>query len=105
MKEAAYILRDKGCTGIPVVEGDTVVGMVSRSDFKKVGKSSPLHAPVKAYMSVNVVSTNPATPVNKAVRLMIKNNIGRLPVVENEKLIGIVTRSDAMRYYYDLLPD
>ncbi|MBE9544306.1 MAG: CBS domain-containing protein [Proteobacteria bacterium] len=37
--------------------------------------------------------------------LMIKHNIGCLPVVENGRVIGIVTRSDTMRYLYDLLPE
>jgi tRNA nucleotidyltransferase (CCA-adding enzyme) len=36
---------------------------------------------------------------------MIKHDIGRLPVVEDEHIIGILTRSDAMLYFYDLLPD
>jgi CBS domain-containing protein len=36
---------------------------------------------------------------------MIKHDIGRLPVVESGLVIGIVTRSDTMRYYYDLLPE
>jgi len=36
---------------------------------------------------------------------MVKHDIGRLPVVENNRIIGIVTRSDAMLYFYDLLPD
>jgi tRNA nucleotidyltransferase (CCA-adding enzyme) len=36
---------------------------------------------------------------------MIKHDVGRLPVVQDGKMIGIVTRSDCMRYFYDLLPD
>jgi len=38
-------------------------------------------------------------------KLMVKHDIGRLPVVENNRIIGIITRSDVMRYPYDLLPD
>ncbi|CAB1077703.1 tRNA nucleotidyltransferase, A-adding (EC [Olavius algarvensis Delta 1 endosymbiont] len=41
----------------------------------------------------------------QAAQLMVKHDIGRLPVVENNRIIGIVTRSDAMLYFYDLLPD
>lgn len=36
---------------------------------------------------------------------MIKHDIGRVPVVEDGQMIGIVTRTDVMRYYYDLVPD
>ena len=41
----------------------------------------------------------------QAARLMAKHDIGRLPVVESGRVIGIVTRSDTMRYLYDLLPE
>jgi CBS domain-containing protein len=40
-----------------------------------------------------------------AARLMVKHDVGRLPVVEDDRLIGIVTRSDVMTYFYDLMPD
>jgi CBS domain-containing protein len=36
---------------------------------------------------------------------MLKNDVGYLPVVENDKVIGIVTRTDILTYYYDLLPE
>ena len=41
----------------------------------------------------------------QAARLMIRQDIGRLPVAENGRIIGIVTRSDTMRYLYNLLPE
>jgi tRNA nucleotidyltransferase (CCA-adding enzyme) len=37
--------------------------------------------------------------------MMVKHDIGRLPVVEKGGVIGIITRSDTMLYFYDLLPD
>ena len=36
---------------------------------------------------------------------MVKHDIGRLPVVEDGRIIGIITRSDSMLYFYDMLPD
>jgi CBS domain-containing protein len=105
MKEVAAILREKGCTGVPVVEGEKLVGMISRRDFRRVRKESQLSSPVKAFMSRNVKTIKPGTSPRQAVRIMVKYDIGRLPVVENGKIIGIVTRTDAMRYYYNLLPD
>jgi CBS domain-containing protein len=104
MSEAARILRDKGCTGLPVVRGDTLVGVISRRDFKKF-RNQKKDPPVKAFMSREVRTIDPGQGVMQAARIMVKEDIGRLPVMENGKLIGIVTRSDTMRYYYDLLPD
>ena len=104
MKKVARLLREKGCTGLPITEGDTVTGIVSRRDFKKV-QPHKMDSPVKAFMSTNVVQIDAGSTVVQAARLMIKNDIGRLPVTKNGKLIGIITRSDTMRYYYDLLPE
>lgn len=105
MREAALILRRKGCTGLPVVAGETIVGVISRRDFRKLRRESQLDAPVKAFMSREVVTIPPGASPMEAARIMVKHDVGRLPVVEDDRLIGIVTRSDAMLYFYDLLPD
>ena len=83
------MFREKGCTGIPVVEGEKLMGMISRRDFQKVKKDSQLKAPVKAYMSTPVMTIDPGKAPIKAARLMVKHDIGRLPVVEDDRIIGI----------------
>jgi CBS domain-containing protein len=104
MKEVALLLREKGCTGFPVTDGEKLVGIISRRDFKKA-KSKQMAAPVRAFMCTKVTQIDPGSSVIQAARLMIRDDIGRLPVVKDNKLIGIITRTDTMRYYYDLLPD
>lgn len=105
MEAVAAVLRKTGYTGVPVAEEKRIVGIISRRDFKKVRKSSQLKAPAKAFMSATVVDIQPESSVLTAARMMIKHDIGRLPVVEQGDLIGIVTRSDTMRYFYDMLPE
>jgi nanoRNase/pAp phosphatase (c-di-AMP/oligoRNAs hydrolase) len=105
MKQVYTILSEKGHMGIPVLDEGRLVGIISKRDFWKAGKASALNAPVRAFMTKNVVSIKPGKSPMQAARLMIKHDIGRLPVVESGRVIGIITRSDTMRYLYDLLPE
>jgi nanoRNase/pAp phosphatase (c-di-AMP/oligoRNAs hydrolase)/CBS domain-containing protein len=105
MRKVAEILRKKGFTGLPVVSNDRLTGMISRRDFRRIKRDSQLDAPVKAFMTNPVLTIEPGQSPQKAARLMVKHDVGRLPVVKDGRIIGIITRSDAMLYFYDLLPD
>ncbi len=83
MKAVAKILREKGCTGVPVVEGEKLVGIISRRDFRRIKRESQLSSPVKAFMSREVQTVEPGMGPMRAARLMVKHDIGRLPVVED----------------------
>jgi tRNA nucleotidyltransferase (CCA-adding enzyme) len=81
------------------------VGIISRRDFRRIRKESQMTAPVRAFMTPRVMTIHPGKSPMQAAQLMVKHDIGRLPVVKDGQIIGIITRSDVMLYFYDLLPD
>lgn len=95
--EAAKILLRYGHTGLPVVDGEKLVGIISRRDIDKAKHHGLGHAPVKGFMSRKVITINKKTTLPEIQNIMIENNIGRLPVIENELIVGIISRTDVLR--------
>lgn len=105
MREVQNIMAKKKIRGIIVLEDEQICGIIVLWDFKRLKKESQWSSPVKAFMARNVITIEPGAPPTLAARIMIENDVGYLPVVQAGKLIGIVTRTDILTYYYDLLPD
>lgn len=97
VQEAGKIMLRYGHSGIPVVKNDNVVGIISRRDLDKAYHHGLGHAPVKAFMSSKVVTVTPETPLSEIQIIMMEKDIGRLPVVKNGKLEGIVSRTDVLQ--------
>lgn len=96
--ETHRLLLRYGHTGVPVVnQFQTVIGICSRRDVEKAMRHDLGHAPVRGYMTKNVISVNVDTPISEVNRLIIQNDIGRVPVLEKGKLVGIITRTDLLR--------
>ncbi len=98
IEEAHRILLRYGHSGLSVVDasGD-LVGIISRRDLDIALHHGFAHAPVKGYMSKNLKTIAPDTELPEIKSLMVTYDIGRLPVLENGKLQGIVTRTDVLR--------
>lgn len=97
MDEAGKIMLRYGHTGMPVVQGEQMVGVISRRDVDKALLHGLGHAPVKGFMTREVVYVEKDTPVSEIQRLMVERDIGRVPVLENGRLVGIVSRTDILR--------
>lgn len=87
------------------MEEEIIRGIIVLWDLKKIKQERQWHSPVKSFMAKDVVTISTETTPNEAARLMIQKNVGYLPVVQKGKVIGMVTRTDILTYYYDLLPD
>ncbi len=96
--EAQRILLRYGHSGLSVVdEADRLVGIISRRDLDIALHHGFSHAPVKGYMTTNLRTITPQTPLPDIESLMMTFDIGRLPVLEADRLVGIVTRTDVLR--------
>lgn len=96
--EAQRILLRYGHSGLSVVDTQKqLVGIISRRDIDIALHHGFSHAPVKGYMTVNLKTITPDTTLPEIEALMVTYDIGRLPVLENGQLVGIVTRTDVLR--------
>ncbi|MEH2419130.1 CBS domain-containing protein [Nostoc sp.] len=96
--EAQRILLRYGHSGLSVVDAQKqLVGIISRRDIDIALHHGFSHAPVKGYMTRNLKTITPDTTLPQIESMMVTYDIGRLPVLENEQLVGIVTRTDVLR--------
>jgi CBS domain-containing protein len=96
IKEASEVMDKLHIGSLIVVEGGKIIGIVTGSDIlKAVSESRNLDTEnIKTIMSKEVKIIDPDKKIEDAVDIMVENKIKRLPVVENEKLVGIITASD-----------
>lgn len=81
---------------VPVVDQQKLVGILTDRDTRQhLGQLA--HTRVDAVMSGHPFSVHALTPVEKAAHLLTTNKIGSLPVVEHNKLVGIITATDMLR--------
>jgi len=104
---ARDLFRDYGYRSFPVVDGDNrLAGVITRGDILNI-TSSRSNLKVGGLMSRPVYYTTSTEDVFKITRLMVKNNLGRIPVVRGETdmtLTGIVSAHDLIKRFLGLKP-
>ncbi len=113
--EAKKLMQDRRIRRLPVVEEEALIGVVSVNDLKKVMPSildfqvdneaqfAADHTEVRTVMTSSPITIGPDDTLVEAARKMRRNNIDGLPVVENRKLVGILSISDILDAFLEIM--
>ncbi len=107
--EAHKLMVEHKIRRLPVVENGELVGIVTLGDIRGAEPSEATslsiwelnylisRIKVREVMKSPVVTVSPETPIREAARLMLENKIAGLPVMDGDRLVGIITESDIFR--------
>ncbi len=94
--EAAKLMENSKAGAIVVLENQVPVGLVTNKDLtvKIIAHSYPSDTPIRRIMSTPLIFINPETEINTAAELMASKKIRKLPIISDDKVIGIIIASD-----------
>lgn len=104
--DAERIMEQNRIGRLPVVDDGKLVGIVTKNDVLKASPTSTTPTnqrhlfylmsklAVKEIMKTKILTISPDTPIEKAIAIAQKNKVGSLPVVEGDKVVGILTTND-----------
>jgi CBS domain-containing protein len=97
--DAALLMSERKIGCLVVNDGEVPVGIVTERDLirRVLAKKLPLDVKISDIMSKPLITINPDSSLRDTARLMIKNKVRRLPVVKDDKLVGIIVVSDFAR--------
>jgi len=112
ISEVSDIIKNKNIRHVPVVSGNRVIGMLSKVDLQKISfvntiDGDQLTTALFDGLNIEQVMTKDVKVVQKddtiydVATILSKNEFHSLPVLENEKLVGIVTTTDLIKYLVD----
>jgi acetoin utilization protein AcuB len=113
--KAINLVQQKGVRYLPVVDGKKVVGMVTEQDVRKAGASDSStlsiyelnylldKVKVSKFMTRKVFTVGPDEPIEVAAKKIYDHKIGALPVVQKGELVGMITSSDILEFFIEVL--
>jgi CBS domain-containing protein len=112
---AERLMRTESIRHLPVLSAGRLVGILSQRDLYRAATSSLLglqpgteedwlaKIPVGETMSTQVFTAHPDASLGSAAEMMVRERIGCLPVVEDDRLVGLLSETDCLRFLADLL--
>ncbi|MBK5256613.1 MAG: CBS domain-containing protein [Vicinamibacteria bacterium] len=116
LMDALQLMRLRKVRRIPIVVGDKLVGLLTEGDLKRAEPSTLTETEerftqvmeqtqILQIMVHNLLTTTPDTPLLDATRILRANKYGTLPVLEGDKLVGILTDNDLLGALVKVLED
>jgi acetoin utilization protein AcuB len=113
--DAFELMQEHNIRHLPVVEDETLKGLVTDRDIRLALIPSPVSTPedrvyhlgaltrIDEIMATDLITVTPTTTVEEASKLIVKYKIGAVPVVEQGKLVGILTETDLIHVFIEML--
>lgn len=115
LAEIQRLMRDHSIRHLPVLSGSHLVGIITDRDVREASPSPATTLTrgeiayqmdttrVKTCMTKDVLSIDPEAHMAQAARLLLQHKVGCLPVLENNRLLGVVTEMDCLRAFLETL--
>jgi redox-sensitive bicupin YhaK (pirin superfamily)/CBS domain-containing protein len=97
IRQVAALLSERGISGVPVLEDERLVGLVSEADLLRRRRTGPRARCASDVMVQAVVTVSADTPVAAVAALLEERGFKRVPVLEQGRLVGIVSRSNLLQ--------
>ncbi len=97
LSEVIRMMYENKHLGYPVIDRGAMVGIITLADIRSAPPIDRDAMQVRDVMTRDVITLGPDAPLTDALRLISLNEIGRIPIIEDGALVGIVTRTDILR--------
>lgn len=109
IKDISEIIDTQNIRHVPVVSGDKVIGMISKTDLQKISFVNHMEGEnvstamydvlsIEQVMTKDLMTVQSSDTIHQVADILSENEFHALPVLEDEKLVGIVTTTDLIKY-------
>lgn len=98
VNEVVRLMLSKGIGGVPIVDNNVLVGIFTEREVLKLLTSNNFSGIIDSVMSKDVICIGEESDILNAAKTMTRYNIRRLPVMKDDKLVGIITAADIVKF-------